>query len=108
MLTLLGLKGIKKTAAVKLINGLEINQASSPPHFTQIEMPRRDGQAGTQTATLTEVGNGMQTIITWGEPNPVILIETYTEVQQDTLITEAKAQAGGQTLCCKQAFKRKR
>lgn len=32
----------------------------------------------------------------------VILIETYTEVQQDTLITEAKAQAGGQTLCCKQ------
>ena len=88
MLTLLGLKGIKKTAAVKLINGLEINQASSPPHFTvkyriqflqsvehfafdqQIEMPRRDGQAGTQTATLTEVGNGMQTVITWGEPNP--------------------------------------
>ncbi|KAL0053733.1 hypothetical protein WJX82_010117 [Trebouxia sp. C0006] len=40
--------------------------------------------------------------------NNVILIETYTEVQQDTLITEAKAQAGGQTLCCKQAFKRKR
>lgn len=91
MLTLLGLKGIKKTAAVKLINGLEIDQASSPPHFIvryvvsrvqflqsverfafnqQIEMPRRDGQAGTQTATLTEVGNGMQTVITWGEPNP--------------------------------------
>jgi hypothetical protein len=89
MLTLLGL--IKKTAAVKLINGLEIDQASSPPHFIvryvvsrvqflqsverfafnqQIEMPRRDGQAGTQTATLTEVGNGMQTVITWGEPNP--------------------------------------
>ncbi len=91
MLTLLGLKGIKKTAAVKLINGLEIDQASSPPHFTvryivsrvqflqtveqfafdqEIEMPRRDGQAGIQTATLTEVGNGMQTVITWGEPNP--------------------------------------
>ncbi len=91
MLTLLGIKGIKKTAAVKLINGLEINQASSPPHFTvryivsrvqflqsverfafdqQVEMPRRDGQAGTQTATLTEVDNGMQTVITWGEPNP--------------------------------------
>lgn len=32
----------------------------------------------------------------------VTLIENYTEVQQDTLITEAKAQAGGQTLCCKQ------
>jgi hypothetical protein len=91
MLTLLGLQGIKKTAAVKLINGLEINQSSSPPHFTvryvvsrvqflqsveqfafdqQIEMPRRDGQAGTQTATLTEIGDSMQTVITWGEPNP--------------------------------------
>ncbi|DBA93466.1 TPA: hypothetical protein ACH3X2_003250 [Trebouxia sp. C0005] len=123
MLTLLGLRGIKKTAAVKLINGLEIDQASSPPHFTvryvvsrmqflqtvehfafdqQIEMPRRDGQDGTQTATLTDVGDGLQTVITWGEPNPVTLIENYTEVQQDTLITEAKAQAGGQTLCCKQ------
>ncbi|KAA6423409.1 MAG: hypothetical protein FRX49_06470 [Trebouxia sp. A1-2] len=116
MLTLLGLRGIKKTAAVKLINGLEIDQASSPPHFTvryvvsrmqflqtvehfafdqQIEMPRRDGQDGTQTATLTDVGDGLQTVITWGEPNPVTLIENYTEVQQDTLITEAKAQAGG-------------
>lgn len=91
MLSLLGLNGIKKVAAVQLISGLEIEQATSPPHFTvryivsrvqflqnverfafdqQNEMPRRDGQAGSQTATLTQLSTGIQTVITWGEPNP--------------------------------------
>ena len=32
----------------------------------------------------------------------VTLTETYTEVQHDTMVTEAKAEAGGETLCCKQ------
>lgn len=127
MLSLLGLKGIKKVAAVQLISGLEIEQATSPPQLTiryivsrvqflqnverfafdqQNIMPRRDGQAGSQTATLTQLSNGVQTVITWGEPNPVTLTESYTKVQQDTLVTEAKAQAGSQTLCCKQVFRR--
>lgn len=127
MLALLGLTGIKRTAALKLINGLVIEHVSTPPQFTvryvvsrvqflqSVEqfalkqyttMNRRDGQPGCQTASVTELDKGMQTVITWGEPNTVTLTETYTEVQHDTMVTEAKAEAGGETLCCKQVFKR--
>ncbi len=91
MLSLLGLTGIKRTAALKLINGLVIEQVSTPPQFTVryvvsrvqflqsieqfelgqlTEMPRRDGQPGSQKASLTELSSGMQTVITWGETNP--------------------------------------
>ena len=92
MLSLIGLTGLKKTGALKLINGLIIEQSVQPPQLTvryvvsrvqflpqtmesfalgqQTEMPRRDGQPGFQTATLNELENRIQTIINWDEPNP--------------------------------------
>lgn len=92
MLSLIGLTGLKKTGALKLINGLVIEQNAQPPQLIvryvvsrvqflpqtlesfaahhQTQMPRRDGQPGSQTATLAESENSIQTIITWGEPNP--------------------------------------
>lgn len=92
MLSLIGLTGLKKTGALKLINGLVIEQNAQPPQLVvryvvsrvqflpqtlesfaldqQTQMPRRDGQPGSQTATLNEFENSIQTIITWGKPNP--------------------------------------
>lgn len=92
MLSLIGLTGLKKTGALKLINGLVIEQNLQPPQLTvkyvvsrvqflpqtlesfalgqQTQMPRRDGQPGFQTATLIESENSIQTSITWGKPNP--------------------------------------
>ena len=103
MLSLLGLNGIKKVAAVQLISGLEIEQATSPPQFTvkyvvsrvqflqnverfafdqQNEMPRGDGQAGSQTATLNQLSTGVQTVITWGEPNPGLHVCCVASMQK--------------------------
>ena len=92
MLSLIGLTGLKKTGALKLINGLVIEQKAQPPQlivryvvsrvqflpqtmesFTlgqQTQMPRRDGQPGVQTATVKEFENSFQTNITWDQPNP--------------------------------------
>ena len=91
MLSLIGLTGLKKTGALKLINGLVIEQKTQAPQLTvryevsrvkfldnvenfaydqQTQMPRRDGQPGSQTGTLKESKDGIQTVISWGEPNP--------------------------------------
>ena len=147
MLSLLGLSGIRKTGALKLINALVIEQAQTEPQFTvryivsrvqflrsvehftlgrSVDMPRRDGQAGTQSATITQNDKRVQTVITWGPPNPgdyqqdqvqccfivhhielcnlpcaVILTETYSQVS-GALVTEAVVEAQGQKLRCKQ------
>ena len=90
MLSLLGLTGIRKTGALKLINEVNIEQAQDEPQFTvryvsskvrflksveeftlgrTVQMPRRDGQPGTQSATMTQDDQGVQTVVTWGEPN---------------------------------------
>lgn len=127
MLAVLGITGIKRVAAVKLINGLRIRHTAASPQFTveyevsrvkfldsveafslgqDTKMSRRDGQPGHQTGRLSEFDKGVQTTVTWGAPNPVVLTETYTEPQSDTLVTEAKVEADGQILLCKQVFKR--
>lgn len=93
MLSLLGLSGIRKTGALKLMNALVVEHCSQDPHFTvryvvfkvqflksveqfsvnrSVEMPRRDGQKGVQSASMTEDDSQVQTVITWGEPNPGI------------------------------------
>lgn len=92
MLSLIGLTGLKKAGALKLINGLVIDQTVQPPQLIvryvvsrvqflpqtvesfefgqQTQMPRRDGQPGVQTATAKESKNSIQTNITWDKPNP--------------------------------------
>ena len=93
MLSLLGLSGIRKQGALKLINAVNIEHRSQDPQFTvryvvskvqflksveqfslnrSVEMPRRDGQKGVQSASMTEDDSQVQTVITWGEPNPGI------------------------------------
>lgn len=152
MLSLIGLTGLKKTGALKLINGLVIEQSAQPPQLTvryevsrvkfldnvenfafdqQTQMPRRDGRPGCQTGTLNESNDGIQTVITWGNPNPgmcsqmlnqdsnashnikcactkilrlvcaVTLTETYS-VQHELLTTMALVEAQDQQLSCKQ------
>ena len=91
MLSLVGLTGLKKIAALKLLNGIAIEQSAQPPQLTvryvascvmflenvecfalgqQTQMPRRDGQPGHQTGTLHDSDGSLQTVITWGKPNP--------------------------------------
>ena len=92
MLSLIGLTGLKKTGALKLINGLVIEQKVQPPQLIvryvvsrvqflpqtvesfefgqRTQMPRRDGQPGVQTATAQELENSIQTNVTWDKPNP--------------------------------------
>ena len=97
MLGALGLKGLKRIAAVKLINGVEIKHASAPPQFTvryivsQVKfldnveefnrdqvtkMNRRDGQPGQQIGSLSESDSSVQTTITWEAPNPGMCLVT--------------------------------
>lgn len=91
MLSLLGLSGIRKTGALKLINTLALEHSTEEPHFIvryvasrvqflksveeftlghSVEMPRRDGEKGVQIGAMTQDDTQVQTVITWGEPNP--------------------------------------
>ena len=91
MLSLLGLTGIRKTGALKLINAVVVEHLQEAPQFTvsyvsdkvaflksmeqftegrSVEMPRRDGQKGQQSATMTQDDTYVRTVVTWGQPNP--------------------------------------
>ena len=102
MLAVLGITGIKRVAAVKLIIGLRIRHSAASPQFTveyevsrvkfldsveafslgqDTKMSRRDGQPGHQTGRLSEFDKGVQTTVTWGAPNPGLCLACKTHLQ---------------------------
>ena len=115
MLSLIGLTGLKKTGALKLINGLVIEQKVQPPQLIvryvvsrvqflpqtvesfelgqQTQMPRRDGQPGVQTATAKDLENSIQTNITWEMPNPGMAAILELVLSSDTICFEYYAHA---------------
>jgi hypothetical protein len=124
-LDLLGISGIKKTAAVKLINGRDIKQTGDDLSVSFIQskvsflkqteqyslqqpsrMKRRDGRQGEQVAAVKVLPDGVEVTLEWPEPKAGLCVERYKLADPDTLELHSLTQVGDDKQSCVQYFTR--
>jgi hypothetical protein len=67
---------------------------------------RRDLKPGQQQCQLSEVPNGLKVDITWTEPSPGRISETYTCNDGQTLFVHSVTEAADKQEICRQVYKR--
>lgn len=129
LLTALGLSGLERVTADRLIEGMRITVAGSTfscafltvvPFFSVTESAslrpgaaptrgkRRDGKAGTQTVAAAVDGDSLIITLAWGEPNAATLTETYRLAPDGRALTVESAikRKDGVTAAAKTLYRR--
>ncbi|CAL8471399.1 g10941 [Coccomyxa elongata] len=114
-LDMMGLNGLQKTTALRLIEGLEIKRQGSKitvqfltvvPFFKVTEefntvgetsMARRDLRSGQQTARAAYIPEGLKINIRWGAPYACTVDDLYQLQSPNTLIVTSEITVGGRT-----------
>ncbi|CAL5224241.1 g6893 [Coccomyxa viridis] len=123
-LDLMQLNGLQKTTALRLIEGVEIQQDASNfsvnfltvvPFFKvteqysfsrQTSMARRDLRSGQQTAQARLDAEGVRLSITWGEPSAARVVDLYRLQAPDVLEVVSEVSVGGRTEITTQIYRR--
>ncbi|CAK0785388.1 hypothetical protein CVIRNUC_008596 [Coccomyxa viridis] len=123
-LDLMGLNGLQKTTALRLIEGVEIQQDATTfsvnfltvvPFFKVTEkysftgetsMARRDLRTGQQSAKASLIAEGVRLSITWGEPNAANIEDIYRLQAADVLEVASDVSVGGRSVVTTQVYKK--
>ncbi|KAK9918423.1 hypothetical protein WJX75_004036 [Coccomyxa subellipsoidea] len=124
-LNMMGLNGLQKTTALKLIEGLEIREQGSTvtvqfltvvPFFKVTEefstikettMSRRDLRSGQQTANAAFTSDGLKININWRAPYACTLDDLYQLQSPNTLHVTSRVTIGGRTETTLQVYHRR-